>query len=262
MFQKFVYLKPFERVTNALLCSRKCLCTSKEDDNDKKPKEIELSKKVQLTNEVTKKDLQWRTPWHEKEGQHYSFLRAFYSEHSNTSLLKLMQTPINLRPKAIKEWWLRRMDRQNMLMQQYIPERNEILGDELAAAHFIVYRGGAVKFMDEDKWIKANELNQYSLPSHYDSEKFLQAIDCTGVNLYYEGLENFRNLKKLEWINLSGCVNMDDWAMDRIIRGLGALYSLKELKILYVDQMLPYNSFEMTCLMLQDILPNLDIRVV
>ncbi|KAK4873432.1 hypothetical protein RN001_015461 [Aquatica leii] len=285
IFQKFIHTKSLGHVrkNRALLC--KCMSTSIKSENDEKlptdkPKEIELSKKVEITNLTTKKDLQWRTPWHEKDGQYYSFLRTFYTEESSTTLLKLLQTPVNLHPTAIKQWWARKMERQNMLMQQYIPERNQTLGDELAAAHFIVYRGGAVKFFDDDKWIKANELKQYELPVHYDSEKILQAIDCSGMNLYYEGLANLRNLKKLEWLSLSSCANMDDWAMDTIsnifsdsliyldirycpritVRGLGALHTLKELKILYVDEMLSYKSFELTCLMLQDILPNLDIR--
>ncbi|KAF2900179.1 hypothetical protein ILUMI_06011 [Ignelater luminosus] len=272
-----------------------CFCSTKVNDkpenaeNSKLAKEMpkdltketDIRTKVELTKMITKKDLQWRTPWHEKEGQHYSFLRSMYSEESNTSMMKFLQTPINLSPAAIKKWWAKKQEFKDIWMQQYIPERNETLGNELAAAHFVVHRDGAVKFFGEDRWIKKNEYNQYSLPKHYQADKVLQAIDCSRMNLYYEGLVNLRNLHQLEWFSINGCQHMDDWCMDRISnifsesllyldvrdcpkiteRGIGALYKMKKLKILYVDDILCSSAFELTCLMLQDINPDLDIRI-
>lgn len=265
-----------------------CMCTLKETESQTIAKEMpkdltketDISSKVELTKMVTNKDLQWRTPWHEKEGQHYSFLRTFYSEDSNTRIIKIFQTPINLSPSAIKKWWANKQEFKNIWMQQYIPERNQMLGNELAAAHFIVHRGGAVKFFADDKWIKADQFNQYSLPKHYEEDKILQGIDCSGMDLYYEGLVNLRDLHQVEWLSFNGCKHMDDWCMDRISnifskallyldirncpnitdRGLGALYKIKTLKILYVDEMVSANAFELTCLMLQDVNPDLDIR--
>lgn len=228
----------------------------------------------------TKEDMQWRTPWHQKDGQYYNHLRAFYSAESNRGLLQMLQAPIDFSPSAIKAWWQRKKKEKDIIMQGYIPERNQTLGNELAAAHFTVYRGGAVKFVGENRWIKQNVLGEYTLPGHYDGSKVLEAIDCENMTLYYEGLVNYRNLKQVEWLSLKGCENIDDWCLDRISwtfrdtlvyldlrecqnythRGLGALYKMNCLKILYVDDITLNDSFELTCLMLQELNPDLDIR--
>ncbi|KAK5640640.1 hypothetical protein RI129_011451 [Pyrocoelia pectoralis] len=284
--------KPWSRSPLRSVRLLKCMSTSKETDthttdttdtNTKElVKEVDIASKVARTKEVTKKDImEYRTKWHAKEGYYYSFLRSFYTEESNASLLKLIQSPIDLSPESIKKWWLRRKERENIFMQQYIPERNQMLGDELAAAHFIVHRGGAVKFYEDDVWIKADQFNRYSLPRHYDSEKILEAIDCTDMNLYYEGLVNLANLQRVEWFSVNGCQNLDDWSLDRItnlfsdtliyldirdcpgitVRGLCTLYKMRKLKILLVSELITPKAFELTCILLQDIIPDLDIRV-
>ncbi|XP_044269722.1 distal membrane-arm assembly complex protein 2 [Tribolium madens] len=230
---------------------------------------------------VTKEDMKWRTPWHQREASFYSTLRTFYSEHNQNDLLKLLQTPINLTPSAIKKWWTEKKEFKEMMLQSYIPERNQTLGNELAAAHFIVHRGGAVKFYNEDWWIKANKYNEYKLPRFYQEDKVLQAIDCTDMNLFYEGLVNLKDLKQVEWLRFSGVEKFDDWYLDRISnmfrhslvyldirdcpnyteRGLGALHRMEKLKILCIDDMLMTESFEMTCLLLQEVNPDLDIKI-
>lgn len=234
--------------------------------------------KMQLTG--GKDDLQWRTPWHQKEGQYYSMLRTFYTEHNNANVLKFIQQPINLTPASVRGWWRRRNEERNIAMQQYLPERNQMLGNELAAAHFLVYRGGSVKFYGEDVWVKADAYQEYTLPTEFQDDMFLQAIDCTDMDLYYEGLVNLRNLRQVEWLSLNGCLKLDDWALDRVsclfmesllyldlrnmpgitFRGLGALYKMDKLKILYLDDNAGSREFEMTCLLLQEIKPDLDIR--
>ncbi|KAJ3662749.1 hypothetical protein Zmor_007079 [Zophobas morio] len=231
--------------------------------------------------DVTKEDMKWRTPWHQKEAQRYSTLRTFYSEENQTNLLKFLQTPIDLSPSAIRKWWTERKEHREMMLQMYLPERHQTLGNELAAAHFIVHRGGAVKFYHQNNWIKANEYNDYNLPRFYEEDKILQAIDCSDMNLYYEGLANLKDLKQVEWLSFNGVENFDDWFLDRISnifshslvyldirncpkfteRGLGALYKMDNLKILCIDDMLMTTSFEMTCLMLQEVNPHLDIKV-
>lgn len=236
--------------------------------------------KPEKVNLPSKEDLQWRTPWHQKEGNYFSYLRAFYSEDSNRSLLQMLHSPIDVSPSGIKRWWNKKKKEKDIIMQAYIPERNFILGNELAAAHFTVYRGGAVKFFGDNKWIKQNAFGDYSLPRHYDGTKILEAIDCEKMILYYEGLVNYRNLKQLKWLSVNGCETIDDWCLDRISyifrdtlvyldlrncpnythRGLGALYKMNNLKILYVDDITVNNSFELTCLMLQQVHPDLDIR--
>ncbi|VEN41651.1 unnamed protein product [Callosobruchus maculatus] len=231
-------------------------------------------------NKVAKDEFRWRTPWHQKEGQHYSFLRAFYSEKSKTSTLSWRQQPIDLSPSGIKNWWAKKKEISEIVQQSYIPERNQVLGNELAAAHFIVARGGAVKFHGVDHWVKANERGKYDLPKLYEEGWNLEGIDCSDMSIYYEGLVNFYDLQNVEWLSLNGCEYMDDWCLDRITnifshsliyldirncpnisaRGVGCLYKLRKLKILYVDDFMKSTVYEYTCLLLEELMPELEIR--
>ncbi|CAH1975573.1 unnamed protein product [Acanthoscelides obtectus] len=231
-------------------------------------------------NKVATEELRWRTPWHQKEGQYHSFLRVFYTEKNRRSTLQRLQTQIDLSPSAIKKWWAKKKEESEIVQQAYLPERNQILGNELAAAHFIVARGGAVKFFNHDEWVKADERGKYDLPRFYEEGWELQAIDCADMPLYYEGLVNLYDLRNVEWLSLNGCENMDDWCVDRITnqfshsliyldlrncpnisaRGIGCLYKLQKLKILYLDDFMKSTVYEYTCLLLEEIMPNLEIR--
>lgn len=92
------------------------------------------------------KNLKWRTPYAEKKEEWYSKLKLFAPEDDkNSSAITALQQPIDLRPSAIKKWWKRKNVQRERFMQQFIPERHEILGNDLAAAHFLVHRGGAVR---------------------------------------------------------------------------------------------------------------------
>ncbi|XP_018568499.1 distal membrane-arm assembly complex protein 2 [Anoplophora glabripennis] len=261
------------------------LCSSRNNFKDS-PKSLQKSEDNELIpkkydpKQISRNDMKWRTPWHQKEGQYYNFLRTFYKEDNNRSVLKTLQTPIDVSPSSIKNWWSSKTEERDIILQSYLPQRNQMLGNELAAAHFIVHRGGSVKFFNEEKWIKANEHNEYTLPKFYEEGKILEAIDCSDMNLMYEGLVNLRDLKNVVWLSLNGCEKMDDWCMDRISnifshslvyldlrncpnitdRGIGALYKLMKLKILYLDDFLRSTTYEMTCLLLQEANPQLDIR--
>lgn len=255
--------------------------TSKDDGNRHTPTEsTKIVPKEYNPKDVTKEDTQWRTPWHQKDGNYYGFLRTFYKEDNNVDILKALQTNIDLRPSAIKKWWNKKSEESEILAQGYIPERNETLGNELAAAHFIVARGGAVKFHHDDKWIKADEHGNYNLPRFYTEGKVLEAIDCTDTNLYYEGLFNLEELQDVKWISFNGCEKVDDWFIDKVSNvfshslvyldlrncnnitpnGVGALYKMNNLKILYLDDFLRSTTYELTCLLLQEVNPSLDIK--
>ncbi|XP_066256030.1 distal membrane-arm assembly complex protein 2 [Euwallacea similis] len=266
-----------------------CCCNFSSGEADPKEKQMghptldatakTLQKRKTRPTQVTKDDLKWRTPWHEKKHQYYDTLRTFYSDKSNVDLMKFLQQPIDFTPKAIKNWWLKKKELHEIFLQQYIPERYNTLGPELACAHFIVYRGGAVKFHHEDKWIKSDE-GYYSLPNKYKAGMYLEAIDCSGMQLRYEGLSNFRHLQKVEWLSLNGSTFIDDYCMDVICnifsktlvyldlrdcpnvteRGLGALYKMNNLKMLYLDDFLKDTKYELTCLLLEELNSDLVIK--
>lgn len=224
-------------------------------------------------------EFQWRAS-KEQQREWYSKLKLFASDTNNTDVIRFLQQPIDLRPSTIKKWYKRKSEDMERALQSYIPQRNQILGDDLAASHFIIFRGGKVKFHGNDKWIIHDEKLEYNLPNKYVPSFVVQAIDCSNVNLFYEGLENFSGLRKLEWLSLKGSKYIDDWCLDRIshlfrdnikylnlkncknitYRGIGVLYKLNKLETLVLDSFTETKELELTCLMLQELSPNLDIR--
>lgn len=70
---------------------------------------------------------------------------------------------------------------------RFIPERLLFLGPDLAAAHFLVHRGAAVKFVGDDVWIKKDESGQYTLPGRSIPGLFVEAIDASDTELMFEG---------------------------------------------------------------------------
>ena len=280
---------PSKRSPTLFKCLQARYSTS---ENENKPttgtaKEPSLSTATHLTTKPvrkelpTKEDLKWRTPWHKNEGAYYSSgLRAFYDDDNKVALLKLLQTPLNLTPTSVKKFFKFLDEDRNLVTQYYLPERSRVLGNELAAAHFTLYRGGSVKFFGEDDWRKADVWGEYDLPNTYRDDIFVQAIDCSGMRLHYEGLQNYRGLQQMEWLRLKECQNMDDWCLDIVgnlfkhsllyldirdcpsitFRGLGALCKMEKLKILVVDDIYESDEYEMMCLMLQEENPHLDIK--
>lgn len=170
------------------------------------------------------------------------------------------------------------MEKQERYLQQFIPERQQILGNDLAAAHFLVHRGGRVRFCGQQEWIMADKEGNFNLPNKFVSGMFVEAIDCEGINLYYEGLENVRRLKKLRFLSFKRITSFDDWCLDRVSgsefeslemldlsgtqiseRGLQALYRVPTLKKLILDNPNRNTNWSLTLAMLQDILPELKI---
>ncbi|KAK9885896.1 hypothetical protein WA026_013770 [Henosepilachna vigintioctopunctata] len=239
------------------------------------------SRKNYNVNEVTKKDLEWPKPWNEETEHYFKTLRVFYTDKSKVEIARFLQSPIDFRPSTILNWIKRKEREKEIILQSYIPERNQVLGNELAAAHFVVYRGGAIKFHGGNNWIKANEDGDYDLPSHYVNSQYIEAIDCSEMTLYYEGLTNLSKLQRINWLSFNGCENIDDWSVDYISgifyktlvyldlrncpsiteRGLTALWKMENLKVLYLDDVLRSSEYEMTILMLQEHLPHLEILV-
>ncbi|XP_029178753.1 distal membrane-arm assembly complex protein 2 [Nylanderia fulva] len=164
--------------------------------------------------------------------------------------------------------------------QSFIPERHEILGADLATAHFIVCRDGRVKFKGNTYWTEKDEKGSYDLPNQYDSRYILEAVDASDTDLYYEGLSNLCGLHKLKWLSLKNCSNIDDWGLDKISaefpalehldisgcekiteRGLESLYRMENLKTLVVTNHFRTVAFELTCFMLEDCMPNLTCEI-
>lgn len=164
--------------------------------------------------------------------------------------------------------------------QKFIPERHETLGPDLASAHFIVSRGGRVKFKDNTHWTEQDEKGKYDLPNTYDPSYHVEAIDVR-FDMHYEGLSNLCSLMRLKWLSLKDCKNVDDWGLDKISaefpeleyldisgcekiteRGLESLYRMLNLKTLIVTNHHKSVAFELTCFMLEDCIPGLTCKIL
>lgn len=164
--------------------------------------------------------------------------------------------------------------------QRFRPERHQALGADLASAHFIVFRGGRVRFKGNTFWTEMDEKDSCDLPKVYDHRYILEAVDASNVDLYYEGLSNLCGLNKLKWLSLKSCKNIDDWGLDKISaefpeleyldisdcekiteRGLESLYRMVNLKTLIVTNHYRTVAFELTCFMLEDCMPNLTCKI-
>lgn len=168
------------------------------------------------------------------------------------------------------------------LDQQYLEERQNSLGTDLAAAHFIVYRRGSVKFCGHNEWVTyGKEEYDDHLPKKYDPSFYVEALDLTGTKIIYEGLLNILNLTKLKWLSFKNCPYFDDWCLDRISgaygdtleyldigntkvteRGVSAIYRMHKLNTLKVHDISNSATFKLSCLMLEDINPSMKIEGV
>lgn len=214
----------------------------------------------------------WRTPWHEKEGEWYTSFKLFASS-SSPDFFRFMQQDIDLRPSTIRQWYQRKLKENELFNQRYIPERHQILGNDLATAHFIVHRGGAVRFEGSPHWLKQDEKGEYNLPKHFVKNLFVDAIDVSHVDIQYEGFANLVSLKKLRVLRLKGCRFVDDWCLDHIStehaqtleeldlsqcprvteRGLSILHRLRGLRRLIVEGTAETAAAKLTCLMLEEL---------
>ena len=213
-------------------------------------------------------------------GEWYSKLRLFANENEDMNIMTALQQPRNVSVKGVKDWLQERKDTLERAMQAYIPERNEILGKDLAAAHFTVHRGGKVRFVGHKEWSQINEEeDDYDLPTRYDENYKVEAINFEGMNLFYEGLENIRLLNHLTFLSFRNVSRFDDWYLDRVsgseltslntlnivgtnvtALGLGALYRVPSLRTLILDERLRGSKdVELTTFLLQDVIPELKV---
>lgn len=88
-----------------------------------------------------KKRLEWRKNLQEQPGFYKSKLSLFESDEEAPSALALIAQPVDFSPRGFKQWWANYNVRKDRYLQQFVPERLELLGNDLAAAHFLLFRG-------------------------------------------------------------------------------------------------------------------------
>uniref|UniRef100_A0A5S6QI88 Uncharacterized protein n=1 Tax=Trichuris muris TaxID=70415 RepID=A0A5S6QI88_TRIMR len=160
--------------------------------------------------------------------------------------------------------------------QRFIPERHLLLGPDLAASHFIVHRGGSVKFVGDDRWHCMNKSGVYVLPGRQIPDLWVEGIDASNTALMFEGLGNLVDLGKLRFLSLRGCKFINDFCMSRMSQfenslefldlsdckkisaeALGSLSCLKKLKFLRLEGMGHVKNIALAALRLEDSIPQL-----
>lgn len=246
--------------------------------NHDEPQNTQLAS-IKNKIEKDKKKLQWRTPYSDRPDSFQSSFKLFAPTNRNSELVELMQQPVDLSPSAIKKWWQSRKDGTEAFMQKFIPERHSTLGEDLASAHFVVHRGGSVRFRGQKEWIKMDEEENYNLPQHFIPNLVLEEIKCDNMNLFYEGLENIRRLRYLKHLSFENVAKFDDWCLDRISgnsfpslevlnlrrtaitdRGLHCLYRLPSLKVVLVDDPEKNIMWKMMVSLLEEWNPQMSVR--
>ncbi|XP_058830604.1 distal membrane-arm assembly complex protein 2 [Topomyia yanbarensis] len=204
--------------------------------------------------EADKKKLKWRLEYGERPDAVTSNFKLFETSNRNSELVELLQQPIDISPSGLKQWWTKRRSGISAHMQKFIPQRHAMLGPDLATAHFLVHRGGSVRFRGQKDWIKMDDKEEYDLPNTFVQNLVLEEIKCDGITLFYEGMENIQRLRCLTNLSFKNVTKFDDWYLDRLSgselpaleilnltgtavtdRGLNCLYRLPSLKVLIVD---------------------------
>jgi len=81
--------------------------------------------------------------------------------------------------------------RARCVFTSFVPERHETLGPDLATAHFVVARRGAVKFEGSDRWISKDDSSHNLLPTMPSKDVRLEAVDMSDTDMMYLSIDNF-----------------------------------------------------------------------
>ena len=186
---------------------------------------------------------------------------------------------IDLSPEGIDEWLSHRLHQTDIQKQKFNPSRHAILGPDLATAHFIIHRGGRIKFVGHSEWWA----DERTLPGTYEEGFVVEKIDASATGLIGEGITNMSNLYNLTDLNLSNNRGLDVFAFDQLYRqfrfsaclrnlnltgcsrfcenSLAAIHRLPSLEevIITGTQAAEYKFLELIVIMLHDINPRLKV---
>ncbi|CAG5136426.1 unnamed protein product, partial [Candidula unifasciata] len=162
--------------------------------------------------------------------------------------------------------------------QRYLEEREKALGPELAAAHFILARGGAVRFVGRDQWHSKDAKLSYSIPRIKVPNLFVEAVDASGMKLTYVGFDIIGKLSQLKFLKFNNCPYFNDWCLSRLQRvsqtlecleisncpgvtdnGLATLHCLQKLKVLRLSQLSNVKHLGLLALLLEEHIPELAV---
>jgi len=202
--------------------------------------------------------------------------RTIYTKYKgmDRDWVATLQQKIDFSPDAVREMLERKELKRLREGQQFNYLRHQILDSDLSVAHMIVARGGSVKMLGDDKWVKLTADKKVPLPNKKDSSYKLEAIDASGLDLVYEAFENFFNLRHLAHLDLSNGKRIDDWCINSLHslsgtlrylnvsgcpnvteKGLATLHKLK-LDTLVMNDMPSLTDPQLSLMLLEEMIPS------
>ncbi|OQV25196.1 putative ATP synthase subunit s-like protein [Hypsibius exemplaris] len=227
---------------------------------------------------IRKREHKWVPPLGPRQSVSYEKTK---NQRPSINFIAFHQRKRDFTPRGL-QLWMKRLELKHLRKDQtYCTERVGILGPELAAAHFFVYRGGRVKFHGVDKWFSIKDGSHKTMPSRHLDNARVEAIDASGLPLLYEGMDHFIGLRSLKYLSLKNCPRIDDWCLPKLFilnktleyldlsgcpkiteRGIACLYHLSSLRNLLLADMPKVENKELVALLLEDELPLCEIEGV
>ncbi|XP_021568406.1 ATP synthase subunit s-like protein [Carlito syrichta] len=178
---------------------------------------------------------------------------------------------------ALREFLLRMQMLKVHQKNRAFPHIEEKHGPYIAGAFFILKQGGAVKFRDKE-WVRPNERGHFSLEFLQFQAVPVEAVDASGCNINYEGLNSLLALKELRSLSLRCCPHLDDWCLSRLHslansleelslagcpriseRGLACLHHLQNLRRLDISDLPAVSNPGLTQILVEEMLPNCEV---
>ncbi|XP_014211842.1 distal membrane-arm assembly complex protein 2 [Copidosoma floridanum] len=194
---------------------------------------------------------------------------------------KLFQADIEFSTRGIKKFLQNKSVESMINAQSYKEDNVKFMGSDIAAAQFVLLHDGKVKFKHSEKWMGASRRDFELLPSVFDPNYIITQIDLSDVEIFYEGLENFKNCPRIKTAIFQRSPLFDEWFADRIShlfpsleyldltdcpkvneRALEAFYRFSTLKTLIVTNNNKSSAFELSCMMLEDVVPGLTVKIL
>ncbi|XP_074075256.1 distal membrane-arm assembly complex protein 2 isoform X2 [Macrotis lagotis] len=177
----------------------------------------------------------------------------------------------------IREWirrfWSWNLYRKNKVFSHTLKH----YGPNVAAAHFVLTQGGAIRFQDQE-WILPQDKNRFFRNCLQFQNLPLEEVDASGCVINYYGLENLVHLPRLRSLKLCGCPYVDDWCLSRLHslssclqelslagcprvteRGLACLHHLRNLRCLDISNLPAVSNKGLIQILVEEMLPDCEV---
>lgn len=219
-------------------------------------------------------------PWKEKQSRKkLSLIKLVDPNLRPTDILKMLQTPLDLRKEKISSWWQKKTHLRELEVQQFDGLRHASLGSDISIGHALLPLGVGLLYKGKP-WMKAEGWTIPQVPDTREDAWILEAVDFSETPICFEGLLNFKNMSSVHTIKAHKCPHFDDWCIDILCsevltlehldlsgcknispKGLIPLTRLPNLQRLDLTDCPAFQTNDglLMCILLQDFNPNLII---